>query len=133
MVRKLNAGTTLVLDRYVFSGIAYGIAKGIDGQWARAVDSGLPAPDLTVFLDVDPRTAAARGQYGEERYEVQEFQERTRAAFAELIADGRTTRIDAAQSPDAISARIQAAVSDLLKDLASNNTPVRTFGLLEKA
>jgi thymidylate kinase len=42
--------------------------------------------------------AATRGAYGEERYEVREFQERTRAAFMDLIGHvGGTAVIDAAR------------------------------------
>lgn len=37
--------------------------------------SGLPAPDVTLFMVVPPGAAAARGGFGQERYEDEAFQE----------------------------------------------------------
>jgi dTMP kinase len=41
----LNSGRTIVADRYAFSGVAYSSAKGIDLEWCKQGDAGLPAPD----------------------------------------------------------------------------------------
>ena len=69
----------MVVDRYAYSGVAYSAAKGIPGMeldWCKAPDKGLPAPDKVFYLQLDHATAAARGGYGEERYEKQAFQEK---------------------------------------------------------
>ena len=62
MRRTLDAGGTVLLDRYVYSNIAYQCAKLKDGkeaeelrQWILDTEYGqfgLPRPDLNVFLDV---------------------------------------------------------------------------------
>jgi thymidylate kinase len=39
---------------------------------------GLPAPDVTLFMSLAPEAAAARGDYGQERYEDAAFQEKVR-------------------------------------------------------
>lgn len=70
--RKVEGGTTLVVDRYAYSGAAYTAAKGCPGldlEWCRAQDRGLPRPDAIFFLSLTPEQAQARGGYGEERYE----------------------------------------------------------------
>lgn len=72
------------MDRYVYSGVAYTTAKGVDIEWAMAPDRGLPQPDLIIFLDVDVTVSMGRGQFGEERYEKEEFQKSTRRVFKEL-------------------------------------------------
>jgi dTMP kinase len=72
----LNSGTCIIADRYAFSGVAYSVAKGLDFDWCRECDEGLPAPDLVIFLDIDPSIAASRGDYGKERYEKLEFQQK---------------------------------------------------------
>jgi thymidylate kinase len=41
---KLNAGVTLVFDRYAFSGVAFTAAKGYGLAWCQSPDAGLPAP-----------------------------------------------------------------------------------------
>ncbi|KAE8776914.1 Thymidylate kinase [Hordeum vulgare] len=74
MESKLLGGTTLVVDRYSYSGVAFSAAKGLDIGWCKAPEVGLLAPDLVIYLDVQPEKAAERGGYGGERYERVEFQ-----------------------------------------------------------
>lgn len=50
ILAKLRAGVTVILDRYLFSGIAYSRAKKLSLEWASASDTGLPIPDLTFHL-----------------------------------------------------------------------------------
>lgn len=70
-----------MVDRYAYSGVAFTAAKGLPGlgaDWCRAPDAGLPAPDAVVFLSLSAEAAAARGGYGEERYERAAFQQEVR-------------------------------------------------------
>lgn len=113
--RTLEAGESIVCDRYAFSGIAYSVAKGLSYDWCRNPDVGLPLPDLTMFLDLDAETAAARGGYGEERYEKLDFQAKVRDAFSHVSHDvrthgGRWVTIDASKTLDQVTEDIQKAV-----------------------
>lgn len=81
---QLIAGTTILCDRYAFSGVAFSAAKGLPLAWCRAPDVELPTPDLTLFLDLAPEVAAARGGYGTERYEKEALQARVRALFTSM-------------------------------------------------
>ena len=66
-----------MVDRYAYSGVAFTAAKGapgLDRAWCMAPDVGLPAPDAVFFLNLTVEQAAARGGYGEERYEKADFQ-----------------------------------------------------------
>ncbi|PKA46704.1 dTMP kinase [Apostasia shenzhenica] len=74
MENKLRNGTTLVVDRYSYSGVSFSAAKGLDIEWCKAPEQGLIAPDIVVYLDIFPEEAAKRGGYGIERYEQLEFQ-----------------------------------------------------------
>ncbi|KAA8631805.1 hypothetical protein SMACR_09145 [Sordaria macrospora] len=61
---ELSLGTTLILDRYYYSGIVYSAAKqnpSLSLSWARAPEIGLPRPDLVLFLDLDEEQARLRG------------------------------------------------------------------------
>lgn len=82
----LRAGTIVVCDRYAFSGIAFSFCKpsNIPYEWCRGPDVGLPAPDLTLFLDVGPDTVKARGGFGEERYETEEVQRKVKEVFERI-------------------------------------------------
>jgi dTMP kinase len=81
---KLNEGVSLVCDRYAFSGIAFTAAKGLDLGWCRSCDVGLPSPDLVLFLDLTIEQAKARGDFGLERYEKEDFQRKVREQFLRL-------------------------------------------------
>lgn len=84
-IRKLlKEDAVIIADRYVYSGIAFSAAKGLDLEWCAAPDRGLPEPDVVIFLDVDEETATKRGGYGLERYETQEMQENVRQQFMKL-------------------------------------------------
>lgn len=49
MRERLNSGTSLVVDRYAYSGVAYTAAKpGLDFEWCKHCDAGLLKPDLLV-------------------------------------------------------------------------------------
>ncbi|GMQ10003.1 hypothetical protein CsSME_00053182 [Camellia sinensis var. sinensis] len=54
MENKLRSGTTLIVDRYSFSGVAFSSAKGLDIEWCKAPEMGLLAPDLVLYLDIPP-------------------------------------------------------------------------------
>ncbi|QLQ82656.1 hypothetical protein HG537_0H04190 [Torulaspora globosa] len=84
----LLQGTHVVLDRYVYSGIAYSAAKHtdkMDRSWCLQPDRGLPRPDLTIFLTSDDAENELRAGFGEERYEKSEFQQEVKRQFIEVF------------------------------------------------
>lgn len=53
--KMLNEGTTVILDRYIHSGLAYSCAKAdMDMDWCKHPDFGLPEPDVVFFLFKNP-------------------------------------------------------------------------------
>ncbi|KAL6521810.1 dTMP kinase [Orobanche gracilis] len=84
MESKIRSGTTLIVDRYSFSGVAFSTAKGLDVDWCKAPEAGLLAPDVVVYLDISPENAAERGGYGGERYEKLEFQKKVARSYKTL-------------------------------------------------
>lgn len=117
----LKNKVTVIMDRYVYSGLAFSAAKGVSGMslhWCRQPDVGLPAPDLTIFLDISEDVAQARSGFGQEIYETSQFQQKVRLIFKELGAnmprrDGWVT-LSADRSLDEISNDIFAHVRQLL-------------------
>lgn len=83
IVQHLNEGTTIICDRYAFSGVAYSAAKGLDFAWCQAPDRGLPCPDGIFFLHIDEKVGASRSDFGDERYENAEMQCQVRLKFRE--------------------------------------------------
>lgn len=86
MEEKLKTGTTLIVDRYSYSGVAFSSAKGLNIDWCKAPEIGLLAPDSVLYLGISPERAAERGGYGDERYERVEFQKKV-ADFYQTLRD----------------------------------------------
>lgn len=117
---QLKQGTTIIVDRYSFSGAVYSAAKklpGLDLDWAWACEVGLPKPDLVLFLDISEEKAAERGGYGEERYEKEDMQRTVRKLFSQLFQrlEGQglvVKKIDAGDSVEVVSGRVVGAVEE---------------------
>ena len=143
MLDALKDGGILLLDRYVYSNIAYQCAKVADEagreelrRWIRDTeygDFGLPVPDLNIFLDVpigfveekleSPRNGDDRG-YLEGRGDIHEadieFQKRVRDVYLRQCGeDPGFMRIDCSDSegrmlpPDDIFSSIVSAINTL--------------------
>ena len=144
MRAALDAGKVVLLDRYVYSNIAYQCAKLPRGSertrlrnWIFETEYGefdLPEPDLNLFLDVpigfvekrlsEHREGADRG-YLEGSRDIHEadirFQEAVRDLYrAEAARDPQFQRIDCAGAdgemlpPDVIFTKVRAAVDPYL-------------------
>ena len=84
----LLEGKHVILDRYVYSGVAYSAAKktpGMDLEWCLQPDKGLIKPDLTLFFMNEQAETSSRGGFGEERYETSAFQTQVKNEFLQLM------------------------------------------------
>ncbi len=117
----LADGATVLCDRFVDSTRVY---QGAARAELRGTVDALHAlmigiePDRTLILDLDPRTAVARGAArggGEDRFERfgPAFQTRLRAGFLALVAEfPDRCRVVAADGPaEAVAARIAEALA----------------------
>ncbi|QLG74643.1 hypothetical protein HG535_0G05260 [Zygotorulaspora mrakii] len=86
---SLSKGEHVVMDRYVYSGIAYSAAKetkNMNLEWCLQPDKGLLKPDLTIFLtNEDHRDLEVRDGFGSERYEKSDFQMKVKEKFFETF------------------------------------------------
>lgn len=126
----LSSGVTIVCDRYCFSGAAYTMSKQegktsstpLDYQWCIMPDEGLPTPDVILLLDMCPKQAAARGAYGEERYEKVEFQTTVRKMFRDIRERTKPyinwELVDASKTPDEVSQQITGAADRCYETLS---------------
>ena len=110
----LAGGTIVVCDRYMASSIAYGEAQGLDPNWLTDVQKFLPAPDLTILLDIPPDTAVERKAAGRDRYErdlallsrVRESYRRQAAQPGWLLLNGRRAKDEVAADVVTAAARL---------------------------
>ncbi|KAI8917183.1 thymidylate kinase-domain-containing protein [Powellomyces hirtus] len=125
MKEMLESGTTLIVDRYAYSGVAYTAAKGAaDLDWCKAPDRGLLTPDLVIYFDIPTSVAASRAEYGGERYEKVEFQEKVRSQFAKLgEGDKRWAMVDAARPVEDIHEAVLGLALEAVE--RAKNEPLR--------
>ncbi|XP_058779581.1 thymidylate kinase-like isoform X1 [Vicia villosa] len=109
MEEKLKSGTTLIVDRYSYSGVAFSSAKGLDIEWCKAPEIGLLAPDLVAYLDISPDKAAERGGYGDERYEKLEFQKKVAERY-KVLHDASWKIVDACLPIEDVEKQLQEIV-----------------------
>jgi len=118
----LAEGRLVVSDRYSDSRYAYQGAS-LEGEVKRPVEyvRGIHrpftvAPDLTVYLDVDPQTAAERSA-GANKFERAEYLSRVRDNYETLIErePQRFVRVDATRSPEHVVAAAEEAVETALE------------------
>lgn len=143
--KTLAEGGTVLLDRYVYSNIAYQCAKLPSEEERKTLrdwifnteysEFSLPVPDLNIFLDVpisfveSSLLAAREGsdrdylQGGQDIHEASiEFQKRVRSIYLEQTElDPGFIRIDCSDEegrmlpPDAIFAKVRAVVDEQIR------------------
>jgi dTMP kinase len=89
---RLDSGTHVVSDRYVYSSLAY---QGVDSEleWVAGINARAPEPDLTVYLRVTPAVAAARRAQrgaGDELYDDDSTQSRICEIYDQLFGTSET-------------------------------------------
>ena len=145
MKHVLSSGGTVLLDRYVYSNIAYQCAKVKDETEAETLrdwifnteygNFGLPVPDLNIFLDVpidfvEKKLKSSRNgqdreylEGGQDIHEADiEIQKKVRSIYRKQCeSDPKFIRIDCSDEygmmlpPDDIFAKIRNAVDEAIK------------------
>jgi dTMP kinase len=111
MLEWIAGGLILVVDRYRASTIAYGEALGLEITWLEDIQRRLPSADLTIFIDIEPATAAKRKAHGRDRYESDlALLERVRASYQRQAAHASWIRVDGESTKDEVAQQIFAAL-----------------------
>ena len=118
----LADGELVISDRYSDSRYAYQGATLTGGEiddplaYVRSIHEPFTRqPDRTIYLDIDPETAAERSG-GTNKFERAAYLRQVRDNYERLIdADpGRFVRIDASQSPEAVLAAVREQLEAFL-------------------
>lgn len=119
----LDRGEVVISDRYSDSRYAYqgvslsdrfedpmAFVRELHEPWTRP-------PDVTVYLDVDPETAAERSG-ATNKFETADYLGRVRENYERLIEayPDRFVRVDATQSPDAVRREVLGVLADRLPE-----------------
>jgi dTMP kinase len=114
----LDDGATVVIDRYIASGVAYGAAQGLPMDWMLAIERGLPTPDVTLLLDILPEISIERKPHQRDAYEARaDLLARARDAYLMLAREPGWLVVDAAADRDTVRGRVLAALQRHLGSL----------------
>ena len=70
IIKTLEAGTCVLMDRYSYSGIAYSCALGLSLKWCKSTEVGMVKPDLIFYFDANGKIYP--GDF--EIYDIDKFQ-----------------------------------------------------------
>jgi dTMP kinase len=113
--RWLEGGLVLLCDRYLASSIAYGEAQDLNPTWLADAQRFLPKPRLTIWLDIEPETAARRKAAGRDRYERDlVLLSRVRDSYRRQAAAPDWVRIDGERAREAVADDIATVVASRL-------------------
>lgn len=88
----IGRGDIVISERYYHSTIAYQAAQGVDRGWLIDLNKFAPKPDITLYLDVKPKTGAGRTKTGE-IFENPAFLEKVRDNYRKF--DSEMVKVDA--------------------------------------
>ena len=111
----IAAGVVVICDRYIASSIAYGEAHGIDAHWLSEIQRFLPAPHLTILLDIAPETAVGRKAAARDRFERDlELLARVRASYRRQAAADGWVRLEGQRGKADVAADVIRSVETRL-------------------
>jgi dTMP kinase len=132
----LTDGRLVISDRYSDSRFAYQAAALADTELTRPMEyvRGVHAafsrpPDLTIYLDVDPETAAGRAG-ATNKFERASFLGEVRANYERLLdaEPDRFVRVDATRSPETVLDRVERVLERALDDGRTTGDDVGATG-----
>ncbi len=118
----IGRGELVISDRYSDSRYAYQGAS-LAGELERPMEYVIGIhrafsidPDLTIYLDVDPETAAARAG-ATNKFERVGYLAAVRENYERLIENdpGRFVRVDASRPPESVLERVEETLADALE------------------
>lgn len=103
----LQAGKTVISDRYALSTVVYGTAQGLDPTWLTSVNAAFPKPDVTFLLLPPFEVCAERINRRKSRdaFEVDTFQKQVYQQYASL-KDQALIRIDTSGPKEKVAEEI---------------------------
>jgi dTMP kinase len=115
MLEWLAAGAVVICDRYLASSIAYGEAQGLDPAWLADVQRHLPAPALTLVLDIPPEVSLQRKHAARDKFERDlPLLARVRASYQRQAQAPGWLLLDGQHGVDEVAAEVMRAVRSRL-------------------
>jgi dTMP kinase len=114
----LEAGKTVIMDRYYYSNMAYQGARGLDMEKIRVENEAFaPVPDLLLILDIDPKAGMERVKKRKnivDHFENEAYLEKVRNKFLQMGKLPNAMIIDAGRPVGEVQKDIEKVVEERL-------------------
>jgi dTMP kinase len=111
--RLLASDCTVIVNRYSPSNLAYGAARGLPLSWLKALENGLPIPDIVIVLDIAPQISFKRKATRRDLHEAdRQYLTRVRSTYIRLARQQGWKVVNAQQDPKSVHAELWSRVSD---------------------
>lgn len=111
----LQEGKVVLANRYVASGVAYGMAHGLEKDWLWGLEEGQPKPDQTFLVDIPPQVSFARKVKERDLYEERtDLLKRAREAYLDLASEGNWAVLDGSREVESVFSDLFSRVVELL-------------------
>jgi len=67
--KSVTKNSILIMNRYYYSNLVYGIANGLKEKWLQKLEEGLPKADLVIVLDASQDDSFSRKKSKRDRFE----------------------------------------------------------------
>ncbi|MFW9951987.1 MAG: dTMP kinase [Candidatus Thorarchaeota archaeon] len=118
--RKLNEGYIVISDRYIESSIVYQSCESdeISLEWVKTINTFAQKPDLTIILDIDPKTSLARkSQDSLDKFEDSTFLVKVRNLYLARAEEERYQIVNTDDIIELVQEKIQQIVLKKLNQL----------------
>ena len=110
--------SVLIMNRYYYSNLIYGIANGMKPKWLENLDDGLPKADLVILLDVTQKESFRRQKDNRDKFEKnQEFSRNISILYRKIAKKKRWSIVDASKTKQEIHQEILKIFSNKVKGL----------------
>jgi dTMP kinase len=132
IVPALRSGFIVLADRYIYTAIARGIARGADNEWLTDTFGFAVQPDLVFYLQIPVKDLALRVleagkmnywesgldmNYGDDLYDsFIAYQSNLIEQFDQMAKQYSFRTLDARKEPNAIQRQLRRAVADYLRE-----------------
>ena len=106
-----DANSLVIVDRYTWSNVVYGLSQGLDEGWLQGLEVGLLEPDLTLLVDISPEESRRRKAGQRDGYERDaRLLEQARANYLRMSRQHGWVVLNGEEPPAQVTASTFAAL-----------------------
>lgn len=107
IVEAQSDNDIIIMNRYHYSNLVYGVVNGLETSWLKNLDSGLPCADLVILLDITQAESFKRKRRGRDRFERDEdFSRRVFSGYRSIAEKEGWKIVDGSKSKEEIRKEI---------------------------